>query len=76
MFKSNPIFEQFRKNEREKLSAVKNRVAIADVYEEGIVTCKKCGSKNVYVASEQTRSRDEGTTAFAKCVKCKATWIV
>ena len=59
--------------EREKFALLKNDNLS---YEEGIVNCKKCGSKNVDVTSEQKRSRDEGTTAFAKCVKCKATWVV
>ena len=74
MFKSK-IFERFINMEREKFALLKNDNYSSD-YEEGIINCKKCGNKNVDVTSMQTRSRDEGTTAFAKCVKFKATWVV
>lgn len=37
-------------------------------------TCKKCGHKEVYFWTVQTRSGDESETKFFKCVKCEHTW--
>lgn len=38
---------------------------------EGIVTCKKCGSRRVQWNLKQTRASDEGSTIFCVCVQCK-----
>ena len=35
--------------------------------EEGVVECRKCKSKKVYVYQKQTRSADEPMTTFAEC---------
>lgn len=40
----------------------------------GIAICKKCGYDMVTSTSKQTRSADEGKTAFYKCVRCNNTW--
>ncbi len=36
--------------------------------------CPKCGHKEAYFWSAQTRAADEAETKFFKCVKCKHTW--
>lgn len=36
--------------------------------------CPKCGHKEAYFWTSQTRSADEAETKFFKCVKCKHTW--
>ena len=42
--------------------------------EEGVLECR-CGSKRVFSYSKQVRSCDEGTSVFATCIECKASWI-
>ncbi len=37
-------------------------------------TCKKCGNKESYFWTVQTRAGDESETKFFKCVKCEHTW--
>ena len=37
-------------------------------------TCKKCGNKESYFWTIQTRSGDESETKFFRCVKCEHTW--
>lgn len=34
-------------------------------------TCPKCGNKEAYFWTSQTRSADEAETKFFKCTKCK-----
>ena len=36
--------------------------------------CKKCGNKQAYFWSIQTRASDEPETRFFKCTACKTTW--
>ena len=36
--------------------------------------CPKCGYKEAYYWSVQTRAADEAETRFFKCVKCSHTW--
>lgn len=36
--------------------------------------CKKCGNKEAYFWTVQTRSGDEAETKFFKCTKCEHTW--
>lgn len=45
-------------------------------FEEGIFECRdsKCGSKKTISFQKQTRSADEGSTTFVKCVVCKKMW--
>lgn len=36
--------------------------------------CPKCGHKEAYFWSAQTRAADEAETRFFKCTKCEHTW--
>ena len=36
--------------------------------------CPKCGHKEAYFWTAQTRAADEAETRFFKCVKCRHTW--
>ncbi|PIN93170.1 transcription factor S [Candidatus Pacearchaeota archaeon CG10_big_fil_rev_8_21_14_0_10_35_13] len=45
-----------------------------DVFPITSADCKKCGHKEAYFWSSQTRSGDEAETRFFKCTKCKHTW--
>ena len=37
-------------------------------------TCSKCGNKEAYFWTAQTRAADEAETKFYKCKKCEHTW--
>lgn len=37
-------------------------------------TCSKCGHEEAEAWQEQTRSGDEPSTSFFRCLKCKFTW--
>ncbi|AHL67538.1 hypothetical protein DH26_gp043 [Chloriridovirus anopheles1] len=41
---------------------------------EGVLECRKCGCKQIFSFSKQTRSADEPTTVFALCSKCGHKW--
>jgi DNA-directed RNA polymerase subunit M len=38
------------------------------------VLCEKCGNKEAYFWTVQTRAGDEPETKFIKCTKCGHTW--
>lgn len=42
--------------------------------EEGVLQCRRCGSKRTISFQRQIRSADEGATTFAECVQCGAKW--
>lgn len=42
--------------------------------EDGVIECNKCGSKQTYSYTKQTRSGDEATTVFSVCARCNAKW--
>ena len=43
---------------------------------EGAITCSRCGSRKTISHTMQTRSADEGQTAFITCIRCKARWTM
>ena len=45
-----------------------------DVFPVINADCPKCGSKEAYFWTSQTRAGDEAETKFFKCTKCKHTW--
>jgi len=46
----------------------------AMAYPVTAATCPKCGHKEAYFWSVQTRAADEAETSFFRCTKCKHTW--
>lgn len=44
--------------------------------DEGVISCKKCGSNRTFSYSKQTRRGDEATTVFVKCSKCQTCWRI
>lgn len=38
--------------------------------EEGVMECKRCGSKRTFSFSKQTRRSDESATVFIRCSNC------
>ena len=42
--------------------------------EEGVLECRKCGSKRTFSYSKQTRGGDEGSTVIATCANCRTSW--
>ena len=61
------------KTVRETLDEQQNFIENPFEVDEGVMECK-CGSRKTISFSKQIRSGDEGTTVFAKCVDCGATW--
>ena len=45
-----------------------------DVFPVTNAVCPKCGHKEAYFWSSQTRAGDEAETRFFRCTKCKHTW--
>ena len=41
---------------------------------EGILQCDKCKNRKILYITRQTRSLDEPTTVFARCIKCNHSW--
>lgn len=62
-------FDQARVREEEEESFLLKPLEI----EEGVLECR-CGSKRTISYQRQTRSADEGSTTFARCVECGASW--
>ena len=56
------------------IAEYRNQVVESEDIEEGILECKKCGSKKTTFYSLQTRSADEPMTNFITCVDCKNRW--
>ena len=52
--------------------AILSALSPAEV-EEGVLECK-CGSKRTISFTLQTRSGDEGTSVWARCVECGNKW--
>lgn len=42
--------------------------------EEGVLECRKCGSKKTFSFSKQTRRADESATVFVRCANCSASF--
>jgi len=45
-----------------------------DVFPVTNANCIKCGNKEAYFWTSQTRAGDEAETKFFRCTKCKYTW--
>lgn len=66
-----PSFSSYRRKQKEFDDYIKHPIEV----EEGVVTCKRCGSNKVYSTSIQTRASDEALSVYAHCVNCRNKWI-
>jgi DNA-directed RNA polymerase subunit M len=58
--------------EKQKTAVIKEKEG--DVMPVTAANCPKCGHKEAYFWTSQTRSGDEAETRFFRCTKCKHTW--
>lgn len=58
--------------EKQKIGIIKDKDT--DVFPTTSSLCPKCGHREAYFWSAQTRAADEAETRFYKCTKCKHTW--
>ncbi len=61
-------------NIRDRITEQDNFLINPFEVEDGVLECN-CGSKRVFSYSKQVRSCDEGTSVFANCMECKASWV-
>jgi transcription factor S len=61
-----------KKEETKRIGVVKDKDT--DVFPKVNAVCAKCGNREAYFWSAQTRSADEAETRFFKCTKCNNTW--
>jgi len=59
-------------NELKKVPIVKEKET--NVMPIVSAVCSKCGNKEAFFWTSQTRSGDEAETRFFKCTKCKHLW--
>lgn len=78
-----PVLQKVMDDEREQydisLKMLYDKVeegSVASMKQKAAITCNKCGSSEILMAMAQTRSADEGTTMFFRCVKCNQKWKV
>ena len=57
---------------KEKIGVVKEKDV--DIFPTTNAVCTKCGHREAYFWSVQTRSSDETETRFFRCTKCRHTW--
>ena len=70
ILRSHPDFYQLYLDENEQNNFILKPFEV----EEGISTCKKCGSKRVFSYQKQSRSSDEPSTTYCECVACRSRW--
>ena len=63
--------EQIDLKQQKGIDVVDKRVDILPKVKED---CPKCGHREAYYWTVQTRAADEAETRFFKCVKCNHTW--
>jgi DNA-directed RNA polymerase subunit M len=71
--------ERKKEVEKKKNALKKNLLILSDedkisVHPIVLKICPKCGNRDAEAWQEQTRSADEPSTSFFRCLKCKHTW--
>lgn len=59
-------------NKKPEIGIIKDKDT--DVFPTTTAICQKCGHREAYFWSTQTRGGDEAETIFFRCTKCKHTW--
>jgi len=66
------------KSLKEQINKKSSDIQVVDKEAETLPTteaeCSKCGHKEAYYWTMQTRAADEGETKFLKCKNCNHTW--
>jgi transcription factor S len=57
---------------RQEVGVIKDKDT--DIFPVINSVCPKCGNKEAYFWTAQTRAGDEAETKFFRCTKCKHTW--
>lgn len=57
---------------KNKFMEIDNFLLSPPEVEEGVLECKRCGSKKTFSFSKQTRRADESATVFVRCANCNA----
>ena len=70
IYENHGMFKEYRDIEKEEDHFLLHPFTV----EEGVLECSRCGGKRTISYQKQTRSADEGSTTFAKCVDCKKQW--
>lgn len=65
-----PVFDRYAKEQKEYDSYIQSPMEV----EEGVLLCKKCGSRKVASYQVQSRAADEPMTTVATCTNCQAQW--
>lgn len=58
--------------EKKKIGVIKEKDT--DVFPKVEALCPKCGHREAYFWTAQTRASDEAETRFFRCTKCHHTW--
>lgn len=70
IYENHTMFKEYRDTEKEEDHFLLHPFTV----EEGVLECSRCGGKRTISYQKQTRSADEGSTTFAKCVDCNKQW--
>jgi transcription factor S len=57
---------------RQEVGVIKDKDT--DIFPVINAVCPKCGNKEAYFWTAQTRAGDEAETKFFRCTKCRHTW--
>lgn len=63
----NPLLNNLKVDNLIDLDILKNQ----NISQEGIYSCRKCGSKETISIEKQVRSADEPATVLVSCIHCK-----
>ena len=72
--------EELKKKIQEKKQTLEENLIVVSeedkisIHPKVISICPKCSHSEAEAWQEQTRSADEPSTSFFKCLKCKYTW--
>ncbi len=66
------VFDSHKQSDASELNLIENPIKV----QEGIHTCKSCGSKKAYVVQLQICKSDEGFTTFCTCANCGKKWTL
>jgi DNA-directed RNA polymerase subunit M/transcription elongation factor TFIIS len=67
---NHPTFKKLHQLEKEQDDFLSNPPKL----EEGVIECRKCGSRKTYSFSKQTRRADESCTVFVRCSQCNSSF--